>query len=397
MDCGSVEQPLKISRCVFLNNNGNNGGAVKIDSSPNVIIEECMFTENKATKGGGIYNGNSNLLIKNSVFTKNIAGSGGGAIYLYAYDYNGDITITCCTFTDNQVPGPSGTGGAIYCYTHTNGYSVEISNTVLWNNIAEIGHEIYNYDLYGLWAATIHADHCCIENTENYLHDPEELVTIGANCVYTDPSFTDSDNPMGRDGMFATIDDGLQVLPTGSCIDTGTSVDTPEMDVIGKGRIDYPDVGSDPADIGAYETAVRWHVKKDATGTESGFSWQDAFKYLQDALAKAEVDGGDIWIATGTYKPDEGTGYTSGDQAASFELPDGVGIYGGFKGDETLLSQANWDVYETILDGDLNGDDEPGFTNNSDNSYQVVYSNGNDSATVLQGVTVRGGKSCISQ
>jgi len=38
-----------------------------------------------------------------------------------------------------------------------------------------------------------------------------------------------------------------------------------------------------------------------------GLSWQTAKKYLQSALALA-ISGDEIWVAQGTYYPDEGTG-----------------------------------------------------------------------------------------
>ncbi|UCD51748.1 MAG: right-handed parallel beta-helix repeat-containing protein, partial [Phycisphaerales bacterium] len=47
--------------------------------------------------------------------------------------------------------------------------------------------------------------------------------------------------------------------------------------------------------------------------------------------------------------------------------------------------------YETILSGDLAGDDGPDFTNLGDNSRVVVSSLGNDAATTLRGFTITGG------
>lgn len=94
------------------------------------------------------------------------------------------------------------------------------------------------------------------------------------------------------------------------------------------------------------------YVDQDAAGANTGTSWHDAFVDLQDALTTA-VPGDEIWVAEGTYKPDGGTL----DPSISFVLPSGVAIYGGFAGDETTRSQRDWRAHQTILTGDLLGDD----------------------------------------
>jgi len=35
-------------------------------------------------------------------------------------------------------------------------------------------------------------------------------------------------------------------------------------------------------------------------------TWGRAYKYLQDALHKPPTGGDEIWVAEGTYEPDEG-------------------------------------------------------------------------------------------
>ena len=57
-------------------------------------------------------------------------------------------------------------------------------------------------------------------------------------------------------------------------------------------------------------------VDDNASAGGDGTSWTSAHKYLQDALASAEY-GDEIWVAEGTYKPDQGAGKTVGDRTAS--------------------------------------------------------------------------------
>ncbi len=123
------------------------------------------------------------------------------------------------------------------------------------------------------------------------------------------------------------------------------------------------------------------YVDATATGDDTGASWTHAYADLQDALAAA-TSGDEIWVAAGTYKPTD-----TADRAISFTLVEGVALYGGFAGTETLRAERDWTVHETILSGDLNGDDV-GFTNNGENSYHVLV--GASDAT-LDGFTITGG------
>jgi parallel beta-helix repeat protein len=146
------------------------------------------------------------------------------------------------------------------------------------------------------------------------------------------------------------------------------------------------------------------YVDDDATGANNGSSWQNACKYLQDALAAA-VSGDEIRVAEGAYKPDQKSpaplpprrsvlsySASAGDRIATFQLKNGVTIKGGYAGlDATEPDVRDIDLYETILSGDLNGDDGPSFTNNTENSYHVVTGSGTDGTAVLDGFTIAGG------
>jgi hypothetical protein len=75
------------------------------------------------------------------------------------------------------------------------------------------------------------------------------------------------------------------------------------------------------------------YVDASATGANNGSSWTDAYKYLQNALWAAEPNQGiQIWVAQGTYLPDEDTAHPGGtnDRTDTFHLEPGVALYGGF-------------------------------------------------------------------
>lgn len=127
------------------------------------------------------------------------------------------------------------------------------------------------------------------------------------------------------------------------------------------------------------------YVDASAPSGGDGGSWGTALNDLQDALCLARRSGGDvseIWVRAGTYRPDRGTGL----RIMAFVLENGLGIYGGFDGTETMRSQRDPAVNPTILSGDIGvvGDD-------SDNSVHVVYAERADASAILDGFTVTGG------
>ncbi|MCH7700259.1 MAG: VCBS repeat-containing protein, partial [Planctomycetes bacterium] len=127
-------------------------------------------------------------------------------------------------------------------------------------------------------------------------------------------------------------------------------------------------------------------VDVDATGANDGTSWDDAFNDLQDGLAAADA-GDELWVAEGSYTPAP----RDGDREATYQLISGVGLYGGFAGDETNRDQRDWETNETILTGDLNGDDGHDYTQYDENSYHVVTGSGTNLSAVLDGFTISAG------
>jgi len=137
------------------------------------------------------------------------------------------------------------------------------------------------------------------------------------------------------------------------------------------------------------------YVDDDAAGANVGSSWVDAIDSLQDALLLAYFyeKPVEIRVAAGIYTPDKGIGIMRGDREASFQLIDGVTIKGGYAG---LSHRSPGDLrdialYETILSGDLEQNDDNHSTGIADNSYHVVTSFRTDQTTVLDGVTISAG------
>jgi len=123
----------------------------------------------------------------------------------------------------------------------------------------------------------------------------------------------------------------------------------------------------------SYATA-QIYVDLNATGVEDGTSWCTAYRSLSAAIAAA-APGDSFLIADGVYKPNP-TGLAD-PRDASFVLPADAKIGGALAG----CGAADPDEIDplthlTILSGDLNGDDGPGFINISDNCYHVLRASG---------------------
>ncbi|MBK9256203.1 MAG: putative metal-binding motif-containing protein [Saprospiraceae bacterium] len=133
------------------------------------------------------------------------------------------------------------------------------------------------------------------------------------------------------------------------------------------------------------------YVDVNATGLNNGSSWVDAFTGLHSALVSTCPDITQIWVAAGTYKP---TAYPqsctncNSTRDYAFLLREGISVYGGFNGTETLLEERNINTHVTILSGDIGNQNDA-----SDNVYHVVIAAfANTTSTAgIDGFTIRDG------
>ena len=121
-----------------------------------------------------------------------------------------------------------------------------------------------------------------------------------------------------------------------------------------------------------------WYVKHNGTSRLCN-SWTNACT-LQNALEDANP-GDEIWVAAGTHKPTNGT-----DRDITFQLAEGVDVYGGFPAAGGTWEQRDWQKNTTVLSGDI------GVSGNySDNSHRVVSAYGLLETIVVDGFTIRAG------
>jgi polymorphic membrane protein len=232
-----------ISHCIFSGNEAKyGGGGIYIDGSTPVIIR-CTFSGNFTRKiGGGIMNdNNSTATLINCAFHGNQALQGGGI-------YNNDdcsVVISSCTFSNNKAISY---GGGIYNDNSFVLANVEITNSIIWGNVANWdGEQIYNKkgalpvinysDVAGDWAGTGNID----ANPKLVFADDPHL-QFGSPCI-------DAGTPSPPGGLPVTDLDGNKRVSDAQ-VDMGACEfgynDTPCMAVSPGAYRLIASVGSDP-------------------------------------------------------------------------------------------------------------------------------------------------------
>ncbi len=158
----------------------------------------------------------------------------------------------------------------------------------------------------------------------------------------------------------------------------------------------YPLIATQVSEL-SDTTATVLYVRSDGTSRTCD-SWENACG-LQTALLAA-VAGDEIWVKAGIYKPAANTRFPD----ATFQLKEGVALYGGFAGTETARDQRDWETQITVLSGDLGGDDttDPNgvVTDTANivgqNAYHVVTGSGVNTTAVLDGFVVTAGYASLT-
>ncbi len=141
------------------------------------------------------------------------------------------------------------------------------------------------------------------------------------------------------------------------------------------------------------------YVDDDSVGANDGSSWENAYIYLQDALADANSSAKpvEIRVAQGVYMPDRNTSNPDGtsDLDMRFHLISGVTLQGGYAGlTESDCDRRDAVLYKSILNGDLlenDISDNPDDPSRQDNSACVVDGSYTNRTAMIDGFDITGG------
>lgn len=132
MACEDSSSPI-LEECTFSENDASRGGGVSCDMSSTPTLTNCIFTGNNASLiGGGVYGGyNSYATLTNCTFVGNSAEKGGGI------NCPSSSTLTDCTFSGNSAE----MGGGVYSSSASS--SATLTNCTFEGNQAVLGGGMY--------------------------------------------------------------------------------------------------------------------------------------------------------------------------------------------------------------------------------------------------------------
>lgn len=305
-----------VRNCVVRNNEskatGNNtgGGGIYVFLG---TAENCIVTNNKALKGGGIaFRRYQSTSAVNCLIEGNTATVDAGAFFFSGHSSQAAVNIYNCTVVDNHTPA----GMNLMGYSDREGNN-KVNN---FNNI-KIVNSIFDKN------DGVLANESLLPNMKITYSAFGQDITGEGNIVIPD------------DNSFWAENWHLAETSTAKNAGTKSGITILDYDLDGAERVQDGAI-----DMGAYEIGVIYapdvngvfYVKADGDDSNNGSSWENALQNISFALSKAEaynkkLIGGQtpakLWIA-GNYE-----------LAEAIDLVDGVSMYGGFAGTETSLEE----------------------------------------------------------
>jgi ribonuclease BN (tRNA processing enzyme) len=372
-------RPIHMTPQGLLGGAGSGSGAGMVNYQASPTVRNCIFENNKAGKGGAVYNmtsasfpprpnatGKAPVFI-DCIFRKNSARGRGGGV---SNDLGTSPTFLNCVFEANETPQK---GGGMY---NDFGCSPTLINCLFTGNSAQSAAGMGNDGGSSpvLYYCTFTKNHAEDAGASLYqgtgpASNPSVILCLvaGNTCDWEGPGIYNwhDNSPRIEGSVFETSDSGDAGYKPGRFVET----DLPRLLttlVSYRAQPVREPVAEEPERIPSSERIVYVDAARPATG--DGRGWSTAHASLSAALEDAGSDGAQIWVKAGTYSPGP-------DRTNSFVLRPGIRLYGGFAGTETQRDQRDAAKHATVLNGHR--------------AYHVlVGANG----AVLDGFTVTGGR-----
>jgi|GEM_PF-1991624 len=250
---GGLASPT-VRNCLFTNNSALFGGGMfnhgQNSGNANPAVSHCIFYQNTATSGGGGidnfgYNGNASPTVTNCIFAANTATNRAGGMYCWGGGGgNANPTILNCSFVGNSAIDGGGlvADRSNFASGNSGNANPNVRNSIFWGNTASgTGPQFF---LIG--GATFTAIYSDVDLTGQ--NAPHVISGPGTGNLNADPQFADSTDPDGTDNCWMTTDDGLHLGGGSPCLDAGNNTGVPTGDLKFYARI-----ANGTVDMGVYE------------------------------------------------------------------------------------------------------------------------------------------------
>lgn len=239
-----------LTGCTFQANVASEfGGAIFNETAASSTITGCAFSGNHSPFGGALLIGGMATVL-NCGFSGNYAASYGGAVYNLS---TVSPVYTNCTFSGNYITNAGGGGGGMF----NNGPTASVVNCTFYGNTADFGGGIHNY---GTSSTTVRNTIIWGNNSGIYNESTASASVqysdvqggyAGTGNMNVDPLFVNTASPIGPDGIWGTLDDGIRLQPCSPATNSGNNASITggvTTDIGGIPRIQFTTV-----DLGAYE------------------------------------------------------------------------------------------------------------------------------------------------
>ena len=373
----------EVRNCLFVNNSARwGGGAISLQQSP-ITIRNCAVVKNSSSQGGGggILMESGTATVVNSIFWQNRDRSGSSAIESgQIYTLSGSVAVSRSCLEglsiysgNNNIKFDPLFQNVVSDFTLTRhsplidagNSSATGGETQDLNHAARVFGAAVDLGAYEL--ADTPLDPLALLETP-----ASQTVCVGRDAFFSVTGYTNSASDFGWEENIGTNNYNIANDATHRIVQGGNT-STMIVSNLTAGTHQYrfyiasQGFISQPFTLTVTPPEVIY-VNAAATGNQSGTNWAGAYTNLQAALNVA-FPCTEIWVARGTYSPASGK---------SFSMPSGTKIYGGFFGNETLLSQRNWSTNQSILLGSAN----------AAVIYNIGYDTPVDQTATLDGFTV---------
>ncbi|MCB2182473.1 MAG: Ig-like domain-containing protein [Desulfobulbaceae bacterium] len=239
-----------LERVTITENSATDGGGVYLETYSNPEFDQSTISGNTATHGAGIYSNASSFTLFSSLISGNQSSRDGAGIYAFNANPYGQPLIEQSRITENGITTSGSTyrGTAMYLdrtsprvinsIISRNGSSDQGGDTIYCINDSDITvqsstfHDNYRAAIYYTNSAPSITNSIIWSDVGSGVVGYPEAAAGFSDILHFDPVYPGTGN-INTDPL---LDGSSRLTPASPCIDTGSGVDAPVLDIDGESR-----------------------------------------------------------------------------------------------------------------------------------------------------------------